>query len=40
MIELLWIRVGDAGEYEGFDGLEEALDYLNELSVGGSDGLG
>jgi hypothetical protein len=34
MIELLWIRVGDAGEYEGFDGLEEALDYLNELSVG------
>jgi hypothetical protein len=30
----LWIRVGDAGEYESLDSLDDALDYLNELSVG------
>ncbi len=30
----LWVRVGDAGEYEAFDGIEEAVDYLNELNVG------
>lgn len=34
MNEQLWIRVGDAGEYEPFDGVEEALEYLNELNVG------
>lgn len=34
MIEQLWIRVGDAGEYEPFDGIQEAVDYLNELGVG------
>jgi hypothetical protein len=31
---LIWVRVGDAGEYEAFDGLDEAVDYLNELGVG------
>jgi hypothetical protein len=31
---MLWIRVGDAGEYEAFDSLEEALACLNELRVG------
>lgn len=31
---LVWVRVGDAGEYESFDSLDTALDYLNELHVG------
>jgi len=31
---LIWIRIGDTGEYESFDGLEEAVAYLNELGVG------
>ena len=31
---MIWLRVGDMGEYESFDALTEALDYLNELSVG------
>lgn len=31
---LLWIRVGDCGEYESFSDLDDALDYLNELHVG------
>lgn len=30
----LWIRVGDAGEYEQFDDLDDAIEYLNELCVG------
>jgi len=30
----LWIRVGDCGEYEQFDSLDDAIDYLNELRVG------
>jgi hypothetical protein len=32
--ELLCIRVGDAGEYETFDTLDAAIDYLNDLQVG------
>jgi hypothetical protein len=31
---LLWVRVGDAGEYTQFDSLDSALEYLNELRVG------
>jgi len=31
---LLWVRVGDAGEYTEFDSLDDALEYLNELRVG------
>jgi hypothetical protein len=31
---LLWVRVGDAGEYCDFDSLDDALEYLNELQVG------
>jgi hypothetical protein len=31
---LLWVRVGDMGQYESFDSLDDALDYLNELSAG------
>jgi hypothetical protein len=31
---LVWVRVGDAGEYEAFDALDDALDYLNELKAG------
>ena len=31
---LVWVRVGDTGEYESFDSLDDALDYLNELSAG------
>jgi hypothetical protein len=31
---MIWVRVGDAGEYESFDDLQEAVDYLNELHVG------
>jgi hypothetical protein len=31
---LVWVRVGDAGDYQSFDGLDDALDYLNELRVG------
>ena len=31
---MIWLRVGDMGEYESFDGLTDAVDYLNELSVG------
>ena len=35
MIEQLWVRVGDAGEYESFgNDLDALLDYLNDLSVG------
>ncbi len=30
----VWIRVGDAGEYEPFFDMAEALEYLNELRVG------
>jgi hypothetical protein len=30
----IWVRVGDAGEYEFFDSIADALDYLNELNVG------
>lgn len=29
-----WVRVGDASDYESFDNLDAALDYLNELGVG------
>ena len=31
---LVWVRVGDMGEYESFDCLDDALDYLNELKAG------
>lgn len=31
---LVWVRVGDSGEYESFDDLQEVVDYLNELRVG------
>jgi len=31
---VLWVRVGDAGEYESFDSLDDAIDYLNDLRVG------
>jgi len=30
----LWVRVGDAGEYEKMDDLDAAIEYLNELCVG------
>ena len=30
----VWIRVGDAGDYEPFDTLADAIDWLNELRVG------
>jgi hypothetical protein len=30
----IWVRVGDATEYQAFDDLEEAVEYLNELGVG------
>jgi len=31
---LVWVRVGDMGQYESFDSLDYALDYLNELKAG------
>ncbi len=31
---LVWVRVGDMGEYESFDSLDDALDYLNMLKAG------
>ena len=31
---LVWVRVGDMGQYESFDSLDDALDYLNELKAG------
>ena len=31
---MIWVRVGDSGEYESFDDLQEVVDYLNELHVG------
>jgi len=31
---LLWVRVGDTGEYESFDSVDDALDHLNELKAG------
>ena len=31
---LIWVRIGDMGEYESFDSLDDALDYLNELKAG------
>lgn len=34
MSKYIWVRVGDTGEYESFDSLNDALDYLNELSAG------
>jgi len=30
----LWVRIGDAGEYEKCDDLDDAIEYLNELRVG------
>jgi len=32
--DFIWVRVGDAGEYESFDSIANALEYLNELKVG------
>jgi hypothetical protein len=35
MSKQLWLRVGDAGEYENFgDDFDALLEYLNELNVG------
>jgi len=31
---LIWVRVGDMGEYESLDSLDDALDYLNALKAG------
>jgi hypothetical protein len=31
---LVWVRVGDMGQYESFDSLDNALGYLNELKAG------
>lgn len=31
---LVWVRVGDCGEYESFDRLDDAIDYMNELKAG------
>ena len=31
---LIWIRVGDMGDYQAFDSLDEVVDYLSELGVG------
>jgi hypothetical protein len=30
----IWLRIGEAGEYESFDDLESACDLLVELDVG------
>jgi hypothetical protein len=30
----VWVRVGDGGDYARFDDLDDAVAYLNELSVG------
>jgi len=30
----LWLRIGDCGEYEVMDDLDDAIEYLNELCVG------
>jgi hypothetical protein len=30
----IWVRVGDAGDYQTWDGLDDAIEYLNELNVG------
>jgi len=38
MTEHVWVRVGDAGEYEQFGDLGAAFDYLNELSIGEVEG--
>lgn len=38
MDSLLWVRIGDAGEYISFDNLDDAIDYLNELRVGQATG--
>lgn len=35
---LLWLRIGDTGEYEEFDSLDDALEYLNALGVGQVEG--
>jgi hypothetical protein len=35
MSEQLWVRVGDAGDYEPCgDDLDALIDYLNELGIG------
>jgi len=31
---VLWVRVGDAGDYQCVDSLDDAIDYLNELKAG------
>ena len=31
---MIWLRVGDSGEWESFDHLLDAIDYMNELNVG------
>ncbi len=32
--ELLWIRIGDAGDYVSFSNLDDAIDDLNMMEVG------
>ena len=31
---MIWLRVGEDGEWESFERAEEAVDFLNELGVG------
>lgn len=31
---LLWVQVGEDGEYTSFDNLDNVIDYLNEMRVG------
>ena len=31
---MYWIRVGDTGSYQSFDGLDDAVGYLNDCQVG------
>ena len=29
-----WIRIGDGGDYQHFDGLDDAVEHLNECRIG------
>jgi hypothetical protein len=31
---MIWVRVGDSGEYASFDDLQEVVNHLNELGIG------
>lgn len=36
--KLLWLRVGDGGDYHSFDDIDAAVEFLNSIGVGRIEG--